>query len=117
MREQFRARFSEMLAEKFPDETVSSLTSAPDLEHSLSGNYVGGITMARNRGTAIMAAAPGENSATDNALLTFGLLSLDRSRYRESRQPIVGLRLVFSSRPGNVIAQRPVPLAPSLRLM
>src|SRR2546421_2920106 len=36
-------------SQKFPDETISSLTSAPDLEHSLSGNYVRGIIMARNR--------------------------------------------------------------------
>jgi hypothetical protein len=39
-REQFRARFSEMLCRQFPDETISALTSAPDLEYSLSGNYV-----------------------------------------------------------------------------
>src|SRR2546421_11449520 len=82
-------------SQKFPDETISSWTSAPDLEHSLSGNYVRGIIMARNRGTAIMAAAPGENFATYDALLTFGLLWLDRSRHRKSRQPIGGLRLFF----------------------
>jgi hypothetical protein len=105
-REQFRTRFSEMLAQQFPDETVSSLTSAPDLEHSLSGNYVRGIAMARNRGTAIMAAAPGESSATYDALLTFGLLWLDRSRYRKSRQPIAGLRLFFPKGSGIVIAHR-----------
>ncbi len=115
-REQFRARFSEMLAEQFPDETVSSLTSAPDLEHSLSGNYVRGITMARNRGTAIMAAAPGENSATYDALLTFGLLWLDRSRYRKSRQPIGGLRLFFPAGSGNVIAHRLKAVSPSMTL-
>lgn len=44
-REQFRARFGEMLARQFPDEKVSSLTSAADLEHSLSGNYVRGTTL------------------------------------------------------------------------
>jgi hypothetical protein len=40
-RQQFRARFSEVLAQQFPDETVSSLTSAPDLEHSLSATTFG----------------------------------------------------------------------------
>jgi hypothetical protein len=97
-REQFRARFSEMLAQQFPDETISSLTSAPDLEHSLSGNYVRGITVARNRAAAVMAAAPGESAATYDALLPFGLLWLDRSRYRKSSQPIGALRLFFPCR-------------------
>ena len=105
-REQFRARFGEMLAQQFPDETVSSLTSAPDLEHSLSGNYVRGISMSRNRTTAIMATAPGESSATYDALLTFGLLWLDRSRDRRSRHPIGGLRLFFPKGSGAVIAHR-----------
>ena len=105
-REQFRARFSEMLAQQFPDETISSLTSAPDLEHSLSGNYVRGITVARNRAAAVMAAAPGESAATYDALLTFGLLWLDRSRYRKSSQPIGALRLFFPVGCGSVVAHR-----------
>jgi hypothetical protein len=105
-RAQFRACFGEMLAQQFPDETVSSLTSAPDLEHSLSGNYVRGISMARNRATAIMAAATGESSATYDALLTFGLLWLDHSRDRQSRQPIGSLRLFFPKGTGAVIAHR-----------
>ena len=32
-REQFRARFQRILAEKFPDSIVESLTAAPNLEH------------------------------------------------------------------------------------
>ena len=105
-REQFRTRFAEMLARQFPDETVSALTSAPDLEHSLSGNYVRGITAARKRATAVIAAAPGESAATYDALLTFGLLWLDRSRHRRSRQPIAGLRLFFPAGSGGVTAHR-----------
>lgn len=105
-REQFRARFREMLAQQFPDETVSSLTSAPDLEHSLSGNYVRGITIARNRGMAVMAAAPGESAATYDALLTFGLLWFDHARHRKSPQPIGALRLFFPVGCGEVIAHR-----------
>lgn len=114
-REQFRTRFAEMLAQQFPDETISSLTSAPDLEHSLSGNYVRGITTARNRGTAIMAAAPGESSATYDALLTFGLLWLDRARSRKSRQPIGSLRLFCPKGSGRVIAHRLKALSASVQ--
>jgi hypothetical protein len=39
-REEFRGRLKHLLAEQFPDETLKSLTVSPDLEHSLSGNYV-----------------------------------------------------------------------------
>jgi hypothetical protein len=105
-REQFRARFSEMLCRQFPDETISALTSAPDLEYSLSGNYVRGITAARNRAAAVMAAAPGESAATYDALVTFGLLWLDRSRDRKSSQPIGALRLFFPVGCGSVTAHR-----------
>ncbi len=113
-RQQFRARFAKMQAQQFPDETLSSLTSAPDLEHSLSGNYIRGISTARSRGTAVMAAAPGEASATYDALLTFGLLWLDRARHRQSRKPIGGLRLFFPEGSGSVLAHRLKAISASL---
>jgi len=106
-REQFRPRLVEMLAQHFPDETVSSLTSAPDLEHSLSGSYIRGISAASDRAVAIMAAAPGENPGTYDGLLTFGLLWLDRSRHYKSRRPISGLRLFSPEGTGSVVAHRP----------
>jgi hypothetical protein len=105
-REQFRSRLLEMLAQQFPDEAVSSLTSAPNLQHSLSGSYIRGISTAADRTIAIMAAAPGENSATYDGLLTFGLLWLDRSRHNKSRKPITGLRLFFPEGAGSVTAHR-----------
>ena len=113
-RKQFRPRFAEMLAQEFPDETVSSLTCAPDLEHSLSGNYVRGLAMARSRAIAIMAAAPGESSATYDALLTFGLIWLNRSRSRKSQKPFSGLRLFFPEGSGSVIAHRLKAISPSI---
>lgn len=113
-REQFRARFSEMMAQQFPDETVSLLTSAPDLEHSLSGNYVRGITIGRNRAAAVMAAAPGESAATYDALLTFGLIWLDRLQYRKLPQPIGALRLFFPVSCGSVTAHRLKAISASL---
>jgi len=113
-REQFRARLAEMLVRQFPDEKISSLTSAPDLEHSLSGNYVRGSAITRTRAIAIMAAAPGESSATCDALLTFGLIWLDRLRSRKSRKPIGGLRLFFPEGSGSVIAHRLQAISPSI---
>ena len=112
-REQFRARFSEMLTQHFPDETISSLTSTPDLQHSLSGNYVRGITTARTRSMAVMAAAPGESAPTYDALLTFGLLWFDCSRNRKSRQSIGALRLFFPKGAGSVVAHRLKAISPA----
>jgi hypothetical protein len=113
-REQFRARLAEMLLRQFPDEKISSLTSAPDLEHSLSGNYVRGSAITRSRAVAILAAAPGESSATSDALLTFGLIWLDRLRSRKSPKPIGGLRLFFPEGSGSVIAHRLPAVPPSI---
>ena len=42
-RQAFCARLSRLLAEQSPDETVESLTTASDLEHSLSGSYARGV--------------------------------------------------------------------------
>jgi hypothetical protein len=42
-REEFRNRLTHLLAEQFPDETVESLVSSRDLEHSFSGNYARGL--------------------------------------------------------------------------
>ena len=113
-REQFRARLSEMLAQQFPDETVSSLTSAPDLEYSLSGNYVRAITVGRNQAAAVMAAAPGESAATYDALFTFGVLWLDHSRSRKSPKPIAASRLFFPVGCGSLTAHRVKAISASL---
>jgi hypothetical protein len=113
-REQFRARLQEMLAGHFPDETISALTSAPDLEHSLSGNYVRGIALCRSGAVAIMAAAPGESSSTYDGLLTFGLIWFNRTRSRKSQKPIGGLRLFFPEGSGSAIAHRLKAISPSI---
>ncbi len=83
-RDQFRSRFAEMLSRQFPDESVSSLITAPDLEHSLSGNYVRGVTSAGHDPIALIAAAPEEAAATYDAILTFGLLWFDHLLRRKS---------------------------------
>src|SRR2546427_11206640 len=42
-REQFRIRLGRLLNDLFPDETVDSLATAADLQHSLSGSYTRGL--------------------------------------------------------------------------
>jgi hypothetical protein len=43
-RQEFRDRLSHLLAEQFPDETLESLVTSRDLEHSVSGNYPRGLS-------------------------------------------------------------------------
>src|SRR3989304_5618837 len=78
-RERFRARFQEMLAQRFPDETPAALTTAADLEHSLSGSYVRGLLRGGSETWAILCAAPSEHSGVYDGLLTFGLIWLHRA--------------------------------------
>lgn len=105
-RERFRARFRELLAQQFPDESIVSLTAAADLEHSLSGNYVRGLLRAASRAWAVLGAAPGENGATYDGLLTCGLLWLDRARQSTRLGPVAGLRLFFPEGTGRTTAHR-----------
>jgi hypothetical protein len=112
-REQFRARCGEILGHQFPDERISSLTCAADLEHSLSGNYVRGVLTSGTRAWAVLAAAPRESAATYDALLTFGILWLDRTQNSRLRGRIGGLRLLFPEGCGRVTAHRLQALSPS----
>ncbi len=105
-RDEFQARFRDLLAEQFPDETVVSLSSKPDLKHSLSGNYARGILEGDARGWAVLGAAPGEAAATYDGLLTFGLLWLERSRASARGKTIAGLRLFFPEDAGRVTKHR-----------
>ena len=112
-REQFRARFRELLAQQFPDETQASLATSADLKHSLSGNYTRGVLDAGSHAWAVLGAAPNESAATYDAFLTFGLLWLDRARNSKKRRTVVGLRLFFPEGSGSVTAHRLQALSPS----
>jgi hypothetical protein len=105
-RERFRWRFRELLMQQFPDESIISLTAAPDLEHSLSGNYVRGIVKDASRAWAVIAAAPDEAASTYDGLLAFGLLWLHRARESRPGAPVRGLRLFFPQGSGRVTAHR-----------
>jgi hypothetical protein len=94
-RERFRLQLRRLLEQHFPDEDVLALTSAPDLEHSLSGSYVRGVMRSGAAEHALLAAAAGEDASTLDAMLTFGLLWLDRCRQMASRRALRSLRLFF----------------------
>lgn len=92
-REQFRSQFRRILAEQFPDATIESLTSAPDLEHSFSGVYVRGRMHEGSRGWAVMGVSPEEDATAVEGMLAFGILWLDCARGHSGLRAIEGLRL------------------------
>jgi hypothetical protein len=115
-REQFRARFERILADRFPDAVIDSLTAAPDLEHSFSGSYVRGSMHEGSCAWAVLAAAPGEGAATIENILAFGILWLDWMRGRTTRHPIHGLRLFVPEGTSRFLRERLLALSSSGRI-
>lgn len=101
----FRSRLARILAERFPDETLESpLSMGPDLEHSISGNYVRGVLASESRRWALLAVADSETEATSANSLTFGLLWLARVRETSGKRFVSGLRLVVHGGAGAKLA-------------
>jgi hypothetical protein len=94
-RERFAQETRELCERQFPDETVESMTTAADLEHTLSSNYARGI-LKRGREACAVFAVPESEARTDPArCLTFALLWLDRVRQRTGKRQATGLRMLL----------------------
>ncbi len=94
-RDKYRAWLMHFLVEKFPDESVETLTSAADLEHSFSGCYVRGLTAKGTQAWAVMGASSAESPAVCDGILSFGLLWLDWVRRQATGRTVSGLRLIL----------------------
>lgn len=115
-REEFRTRFSRFLAERFPDATIDSMTSAPDLEHSFSGVYVRGRMHEGLREHAIVAVCASESPAAIEGILTFGVLWLDWTRSHAERRPVEGLRLFVPQGASRSVRERVLGLGSGVRV-
>jgi hypothetical protein len=115
-REEFCEHLKVLLATQFPDETVESATISADLEHSLSGNYVRGLSKRGSRYEAFLAVPDGESQDTINNSLTFALLWLDRLRNSSQRGTIGGVRLIVPKETCSVVAHRFAALEPGLAI-
>ena len=113
---EFCERLKKLLACQFPDETVESATISADLEHSLSGNYVRGLSKRGSRYEAFLAVPDGESQDTINSSLTFALLWLDRLRNSNHRGTVEGVRLIVPKNACSVVAHRFAALAPGLAI-
>ena len=114
-REQFRARFARILAEKFPDSIVDSLTSSPDLEHSFSGLYVRGVMREGKHGWALLAAGPSEADSVED-MLAFGILWLDWARNHSEKRGIEGLRLFVPEGTSRSLRERTLGLSNAAKI-
>jgi len=114
VREEFRDHLKRLLAEQFPDGTLESLTVAPDLEHSLSGNYARGILRRGSAEIAVLAVPDGESADTADNSLTFALLWLGRARNANRRGGVVALRVILPKGGFRVVAHRMAALDPRL---
>jgi hypothetical protein len=113
-REDFRERLRRILVHEFPDAVTEKLTSAPDLEHSLSGVYVRGRMRDAGREWALVAVPPWESSATVDRILAFGILWLDLLRSQTTKHPVEGLRLVVPEGSSKHLCQRIAGLSPAI---
>jgi hypothetical protein len=105
-RESFAERLAGLLTRQFPDETIETLTTAPDLEHSLSGSYARCWLRRGQKAWAVLGAAPGESAATIDGSLTFGLIWLDHLRMRAVAPVVAGLRLILPAGSCRLVAHR-----------
>ena len=90
---QFRERLRRMLARDFNEWKVEQLTTAPDLEHSLSGLYTRGVMRRGSLAWAFVGAPAAIGSAACDQILTFGLIWLDRAWRRERNGVVAGLQI------------------------
>jgi hypothetical protein len=116
-REEFRLRLGRILAERFPDETLEGpLLVGPDLEHSLSPNYVRGVMQGSLGRWALLAVPDSETAATSANSLTFGLLWLSRVRETIHEGHVMGLRLIVAKGAGKKLLHLAKALSSSIAL-
>ncbi len=86
----YREGFRRALLRQFTGWNIVDISSAPDLEHSLSPRYTRAFLRRGTTGWAAIGAAPGDGV---DGVLTFGLVWLDYLRAREHRLAVEGLAI------------------------
>jgi hypothetical protein len=90
---QFRETLRRLIARDWSDWRIEHLTSAADLEHSLSGLYARGVLRRGQQAWAVIGAAAEMGSTVCDQILTFGLIWLERVRRCERQGTVAGLRI------------------------
>lgn len=102
----FRETLRRILARDFPAWQVARLSSARDLERSLSPLYTRGVMRQGQQAWAVIAAGPEVGGPAVDQALTFGLIWLDEVRRSERRRAVRGLRLFLPHPHGRTTANR-----------
>lgn len=89
----FRERFRRLLRREFPDWNIERLSSAADLEHTLSPLYSRAVLAAGHQAWAVIAASDELDAASADRTLTFGLIWLDFLRRRAEHRVFHGLKI------------------------
>ena len=93
MRDHSREVFRRTLERLYPDWTISRLSSAADLEHSLSPLYSRGVIRQGQQSWAVIAAGPECGAASRDQILTFALIWLDYVRSGETTTTTRGVKI------------------------
>jgi len=113
-REDFSDQLRRVLAAKFPDETAEKLSIAADLEHSLSGMYVRGISRKGSIRGAFLAVPDSESHDNIESSLTYALLWLERTRLSGRTGNVSFLRLVLPLGKSSLLVHQLAALDPRL---
>jgi hypothetical protein len=109
-REAGQARFREFLRRilfrDYRDWTLVQLTSAPDLEHSLSPSYVRGVLRRGHQAWAVIAAPSAASASANDQILSFGLIWFDYLRSRADDYVLSGLRIFVPKSRARTTANR-----------
>jgi hypothetical protein len=96
-----------LLEREYPGAKIGSVSSKPDLEHSLSPVYTRGVLRWGQSAFAVLGVNGDETQASVDAALTFGILWLDHQRQQPAgRYHIEGLKLFVPHGRGEIVSQR-----------
>lgn len=94
-KEAFTQAIRRFCERQFPDDSLESLTTAADLEHSLSGSYVRGLLRRGREVWALFAVPDGLDSQDAARSLTFALLWYERLQSSANHKNICGIRMLL----------------------
>ncbi len=111
---EFRERFRRLLSREQPGWEIQQISSAADLEHSLSPAYARALLARGAGGFAAIAASDSSDAAVCDQILSFGLIWLDYLRRRETKRTIHGLKIFLPQGRTGTTANRLAFLDPAL---
>ncbi len=103
----YEQRLRRVLARRFPDLSLASMSSAMNLERSFSPIYTRGLLRRGQSGFAVLGVNGQETQASIDASLTFGILWLDHCRQANpAKLHVEGLKLFLPPLTSAVVAER-----------